>query len=71
MTDDVIEVSNPAEFLRNENGAFEVTSPYGQIFRVTCRRGSRMNIRQIGEPHIIGNRDEMSWKVRRVDSTAA
>jgi hypothetical protein len=71
MTDDVIEVSNPAEFLRNENGAFEVTSPYGQIFRVTCRRGARMNIRQISEPQMIGNRQEMNWKVRRVNGTAA
>src|SRR5437016_12016536 len=34
-TDDTMEVTNPAEFLRNERGVFEVISPYGHVFSVT------------------------------------
>jgi hypothetical protein len=43
-----LEVENPAEALRNQDGIFKVISPYGHIFRVTCRRGSNMRIREIG-----------------------
>lgn len=43
-----LEVENPVEALRNENGTFKVTSPSGQIFRVTCRRGRNMRICEIG-----------------------
>jgi hypothetical protein len=42
-----VEVENPAEALRNEDGTFNVTSPYGHIFRVTCRRGRNMRVREI------------------------
>jgi hypothetical protein len=42
------EVENPAEALRNEDGIFRVISPYGQVFRVTCKKGHNMRIREIG-----------------------
>lgn len=66
-----LEVANPAEFLRNENGTFEVTSPYGQVFQVTCRREARMNVRQVIEVKSVGNGQQMTWKIRRVNNAAA
>ncbi len=42
------EVENPAEALRNEDGIFRVISPDGQVFRVTCKKGHSMRIREIG-----------------------
>jgi hypothetical protein len=44
-----LEVENPREVLRDKDGTFKVISPYGQIFRVTCRRGRNMRIREIGQ----------------------
>jgi hypothetical protein len=44
-----LEVENPSEDLRDEDGTFKVISPDGQIFRVTCRRGWNMRIREIGQ----------------------
>lgn len=70
-TDDTMEVTNPAEFLRNERGVFEVISPYGHVFSVTCRFGSRMNIREISEPKSIENQQRLTWKIRRVNSNVA
>ena len=46
----ITETENPAETLRNEEGVFEVTSPYGHVFKVSCKRGSRMNIRSVTDP---------------------
>ncbi len=43
-----LEVENPVEALRNKDGTFKVTSPSGHIFRVTCRRGCNMRVREIG-----------------------
>jgi hypothetical protein len=40
-------VENPAEALRNADGLFRVTSPYGEVFQVTCRKGRNMRIREI------------------------
>jgi hypothetical protein len=37
-----VEVESPAEVLRDENGVFEVTSPYGYVFQATCRRGANL-----------------------------
>ena len=45
-----VEVVNPAEILRSQDGIFEVTSPYGHVFQVTCRRGAKMSVREISEP---------------------
>jgi len=65
-----IEVNNPAEFLHDESGTFEVISPYGQAFCVTCRPGSRMNIRQISEAKNVSKRERMTWTIRRVNNAA-
>jgi hypothetical protein len=43
-----VEVENPVEVLRDQDGTFKVTSPYGYIFRVTCRKGRNMRVREIG-----------------------
>ena len=43
----VVEVINPAEILRNQDGIFEVISPYGHVFQVTCRRGAKMSVREM------------------------
>ena len=43
-----LEVENPAEVLRSQDGTFQVISPTGYIFRVTCRKGRNMRVREIG-----------------------
>lgn len=43
-----LEVENPTEVLRNEDGTFQVISPSGYIFRVTCRKGRNMQVREVG-----------------------
>jgi len=60
-------VENPAEILRNEEGIFEVTSPYGHVFAVVCRRGARMNVREISQ----AEQPDMSiprslWQIKRI-----
>ena len=64
-----IETDNPAEFLRNESGTFEAISPYGQVFFVTCRRGLRMNVRQISEDKSLGVLQHPRWRIRRVTNS--
>lgn len=46
--EETVEVENPAEVLRDQDGTFKVTSPYGHIFRFTCRKGRNMHVREIG-----------------------
>jgi len=46
MTNGCNEVRNPAEALVNQEGIFEVVSPSGKVFEVTCRRGHGMTFRQ-------------------------
>jgi hypothetical protein len=69
--DQTIEVENPVEVLREEDGMFEVTSPYGHIFRVLCRRGTKMSVRQIVEPQLPVANPGVIWRIRRVLSPAA
>lgn len=66
-----VEVLNPAEILRNEDGIFEVTSPYGHVFQVTCRRGAKMNVREISEPQRAQGAESMAWRIRRVARAVA
>jgi len=66
-----VEVLNPAEILRNQDGIFEVTSPYGHVFQVTCRRGSKMSVREISEPQRVPNSESMTWRIRRVARAVA
>ena len=65
-------VENPAEILRNEDGIFEVTSPYGHIFRVTCRRGAQMSVHEITQPNLV---EQLSptrfvWRIKRLQQAA-
>lgn len=65
-------VENPAEILRNEEGIFEVISPYGHVFQVVCRRGSQMNVREITQ----ADASEITptrfvWRIKRVERMSA
>jgi hypothetical protein len=65
------EVENPAEALRNEDGVFEVMSPYGYIFQVTCCRGRQMDIRRISEPKFARITEGTRWRIRRINHAVA
>jgi hypothetical protein len=68
---DTLEVVNPAEILRNQVGIFEVISPYGHVFQVTCRRGAKMSVREIGEPQRAQSTASKTWRIKRVASAVA
>ena len=59
-----LEVENPAEALRNRNGTFTVISPYGNIFQVTCRRGS-MRVREIGKTEAAAHPEFRRWRIEK------
>jgi hypothetical protein len=65
-----VEVVNPAEILRHQDGIFEVTSPYGHVFQVTCRRGAKMSVREISEPQRVPNAESVTWRIKRVARAA-
>jgi hypothetical protein len=60
-----LEVEDPAEVLRNEDGTFKVVSPYGHIFQVICR-GSNMRIREISksETHLFS--ESRIWSIEKI-----
>jgi hypothetical protein len=66
-----VEVMNPAEILRNQDGTFEVISPYGHVFQVTCRRGAKMSVREISEPQRSPSLENMVWRIKRVPRAVA
>jgi hypothetical protein len=81
---DAVTVDNPAEILRNQIGVFEVVSPYGLVFQVTCQPGTTMKMREVSHPsghaashpaaHSSGpasrNAEPVStaWRIRKVSS---
>jgi hypothetical protein len=67
----VVEVINPAEILRNQDGIFEVISPYGHVFQVTCRRGAKMSVREISEPQRSQSVENTVWRIKRVPRAVA
>jgi hypothetical protein len=67
----MVEVINPAEILRNQDGIFEVISPYGHVFQVTCRRGTKMSVREISEPQRCESVENMIWRIKRVPRAVA
>ncbi len=71
MANGSVEVNNPAEFLRKENGVFEVISPHGHVFRVTCRCGFKMRVREINKPKGVGPLEETMWRITRVNTAVA
>jgi hypothetical protein len=66
MMNRTAEVSNPAEHLRNASGVFEATSPYGHVYRIVCRLGRRMKIREVGAPPEFVAAPGPIWRIRRV-----
>jgi hypothetical protein len=66
-----VEAVNPAEILRNQDGIFEVTSPYGHVFQVTCRRGAKMSVREISEPKRAQSAESTTWRIKRVARAVA
>lgn len=71
MVNGTVEVLNPAEILRNQDGIFEVTSPYGHVFQVTCRRGAKMSVRELSEPQRSVSAENMAWRIKRVARAVA
>ena len=69
--DAAVEVENPAEILRSEDGVCEVTFPYGYVFQVKCRRGSKLSVRQISESKCAGELSRMTWRIRRLNRAVA
>jgi hypothetical protein len=59
-----VKVQNPAAVLLDEDGVFELTSPWGDVFRVTCHRGVGMAFTQVDE---VGRRTRYGtrWRIRR------
>ncbi len=64
--DHTVEVENPAEALRNQNGIFQVTSPDGHVFQVTCRKGSNMRIREIGNSGKTPLSEPRRWRIQKL-----
>jgi hypothetical protein len=69
--DGTVEVKSPVEALRDEDGVFEVSSPYGHVFQVTCRRGGRMDVREITEPKPAKVPERILWRIRRINRDVA
>jgi hypothetical protein len=61
-----VEVNNPAEALRNQDGTFKVISPFGYIFQVTCRQGSKMLIREIGISEAHERSGSVTWRIEKI-----
>ncbi len=70
--DSPLVVENPAEVLRNEEGIFEVVSPYGHVFAVVCHRGSQMKVREISEAEDAAVMPSRSaWQIKRMKNASA
>lgn len=69
--EDAWETENPAEVLRNEDGAFEVTSPWGHVFEVKCCRSAKMHVREVSEPKQVMEPSKGTWRIRRLKQAAA
>lgn len=69
--DVAVEVRSPVEALRNEHGVFEVSSPYGHVFQVTCRRAGRMDVREVIVPIQSKVPDRILWQIRRISRDVA
>lgn len=61
-----IVVENPAETPRDEEGTFEVISPYGHFFEVVCCRNSKMNVREIWKSETWIPASRSAWQITRI-----
>ena len=68
--DQTVEVTHLAAALVDEEGVFEVTSPQGNIFEVTCSRKCRMSFREICDGKRIRKTNGITWRVRRLHRSA-
>ncbi len=62
-------VTDPAVALEGDNGVFELTSPNGEKFQVTCEPGrSITNIRYLprGQQH----QQQQPWRIKKVGESA-
>lgn len=66
MTSGRTQVRNPAEALVNQEGTFEVVSPSGRVFEVTCRRGHGMTFRQIRKREGNHHSSQQTWLIRQL-----
>ena len=66
MTNGCCEVRNPAQALVNQEGIFEVVSPSGKVFEVTCRRGHGMTFRQIRALEENQVPSQETWLIRQL-----
>jgi hypothetical protein len=57
-------VKNPAAALLDQDGVFEVTSPNGDVFCVTCQKGVGMSFARLDETQRKG-RAGSRWEIRR------
>ncbi len=62
----MLEVANPAEALRNQNGKFKVISPNGYIFQVTCGKGTKIRIREIGASEPNAPSQLRGWRIEKI-----
>jgi len=58
--------ANPAEALRNQSGKFKVVSPNGYVFQVTCRKGRKIRIREIGELAHNVLSESPTWQIEKI-----
>lgn len=65
-----VEVNNLVAALVGEEGVFEVTSPQGSVFEVTCRRGCRMSFREISDGKRTRGTHGITWRIRRLPRAA-
>lgn len=66
-----LDVENPAQALKDQDGIFEVTSPHGHVFRVICRKGSSMRVREIGESKESEISEPRKWRIQRMNRGVA
>ncbi len=56
--------ADPAQFLRNESGVFNLTSPNGVQLRVVCRRGRLRIVNQMRLPET--ERTRVVWRIDKI-----
>lgn len=64
--EEMLQVANPAEALRNQQGKFKVISPNGYIFQVTCRKGTKIRIREIGPSEPNAFSQPGGWLIEKI-----
>jgi hypothetical protein len=62
--DNEVRAENPAEVLLRQEGQFEVISPSGDVFHVTCQRGVKMAFTRVSEQPT-RRRGNAGWRIRR------